>query len=271
MLVPKIFHFIYLFGPKTRQFDINHYLSVKSNIVVNNPLIVYIYTNNPVKLDKSKWINKLQEEFTCIRIEAVTEGDCKVDRMISPSPYMAHQADILRLKKLIERGGVYSDVDSIAYEPLTDLWELGKDVFCHETYDLVPESLCNGFFMATPGSNFLRDWLKAYDDYDPDKCKPGTPDWVRFSCSTGLQLLERKPYSVRILDPVAFQPIYLSYKDTQSLFLLDRMHCLESLKPYQVHTWETRNKDILKVLDEDYFKESNATYAQLGRKYLQLT
>lgn len=270
-MIPRIFHFIYLFGESTPYFGINHYISVKSNIVINDPIKVYIYTNNYIKLTRSKWIDSLLSEFGDSRINIIQcspEDYVIGDVNMGESPYMAHVSDYLRLHFITQAGGVYSDVDSIAVNRIPDeLWNCNRPVFAYENNGS-HDCLCNGFFMAPVGNDVLLKWKDSFKEYRPEDCVPHTDSWTKFSVQMGYKLFIDECAPLTLIDPYLLEPYYLSYSDREDLFLLDTTEYLDDLKPYQVHLWETANKDILKILSRRYFKESNATYAQLGARYL---
>jgi len=271
-MITNTFHFIYLYGDKTIEFNINHYISIKSNMVVNKADAV-LWTNNNIRLRESPWIKKLFEEFPgrfaiFSTDEAYHHIKDEIGQDLSNLPYMAHCADMLRLWIMCEYGGAYSDVDSVAIHPIPeDWWYDEKATYCLETGSV--DCLCNGFFLAPAGSMMLSDWLEGWRDYNPKECIPGTPSWTKYSVQLGGILMSKYKDWLRILEPKSFQPKYLTYKETCDIFYLDRISELE-YNPgiYELHLWDTRNKDFMKVLDERYFLESDATYAQLGKKYL---
>jgi hypothetical protein len=73
-----------------------------------------------------------------------------------------HQADIARLEILIEKGGIYLDMDVICVRPFTDLLTY-KFVIGQEGVD-GEYGLCNGVIMAEQGSYFARKWLEGFDE-----------------------------------------------------------------------------------------------------------
>ena len=270
-MIPKIFHFIYLFGSNTKQFNINHYISIKSNIIVNKPEAVRIYTNNIHSLRSSNWYQRLYDEFGITEV-FVDEDMCRCPNGVL-SPYPTHQADVLRLNVMKSIGGIYSDVDSIAINPLPEEWfSTDGAYFCYENFEEVPESICNGFFLSSPNHQFINDCLEVYSEYDPELCKPGTTDWTLYSVQAMWELLKNNPnrYSnLNLLQPSDFQPVYLSYPEVEKLFFLRDLDLEDYInKSYQLHLWEGRHQGILKILSEDYFVQSNSIYARLCKKYI---
>lgn len=263
------FHFIYLYGPDTIEFNMHHYISVMSNICENGADAI-IWTNNVDRMNNNYWIKMIQSEYN-LTIKDVkpiyTAIYLLTDQVLEDLPYMAHVADMCRLYIMANNKGVYSDVDSIAVRPLPKEWFYSdKDIFCLETDS--NDCLCNGFFIANNHA-FLMDWLMCWKDYNPKECRPGTPDWTKYSVQLGWNVSLMHEDEIQVLPPFTFQPKYLTYKDTCDLFFLDRYHEIkDNLDVYEVHLWETRNQHILKLLDDRYFKESKATYAQLGSPYV---
>jgi len=260
--------FIYLYGKQTIEFNINHYISIFSNICVNNAE-ASIWTNDIERLKNNYWIKMLQSEYKLdIKdIHPIYEAiENRIDLRLDKLPYMAHVADMCRLYIMANNPGIYSDVDSIAVNPIPEELLNYNYVFCLESN--TDNCLCNGFFIANR-CNFLLDWLDDWETYSSIECEPGTPNWTKYSVQLGWTHYLNYKHEVTLIDSISFQPKYLTYKDTCELFFLDRYDEIKNNPNiYQVHLWETRNQSILKVLDERYFKESKATYAQLGSPYV---
>ena len=109
--IPNLYHFVFLgFTP----FMYTHYLAIVTCLIVQKPDILYLYTHNS---PQSQWWDKLTQHplFPVVNQEQVT-----LPQHIFGNPIekYQHMADVIRLEKLIERGGVYLDLDVISLRNL---------------------------------------------------------------------------------------------------------------------------------------------------------
>lgn len=150
MSIPNIIHFVY-FGNKP--LGIVEYLAVKSAVVVNNPTKVYWYGDYDLEGEWGERIAKLVE-FERVEPLNVAFGVAVV--------HPAHKADILRLRKLIERGGIYLDLDVICRKPFSDLLN-NRLVMAKEVHLGKLVGLCNAVILAQKEQNFTRRFLEGFD------------------------------------------------------------------------------------------------------------
>lgn len=116
-------------------------------------------------------------------VEVVQASDFNtVGKSNRPVNHYAHKADILRLKVLLEYGGIYLDIDTIILKPFKTESLLMQDAvmgmqaknlrFTHgyqSDTEMEPEGLCNAIILAKKGSEFLRKWLDAYETFRDNK------------------------------------------------------------------------------------------------------
>lgn len=72
----------------------------------------------------------------------------------------AHHTDFIRLEKLLERGGIYADLDTIFVNKLPEHF-FEKEFIMGEEKGLIVNgeyhrSLCNGWLMSAPGARFAQ-------------------------------------------------------------------------------------------------------------------
>ncbi len=150
MAVPNIYHFCYFGG---RPLGWIEYLAVLSCYKVNSPEKIYFYTDSELA---GEWWEKILPMVEVEKVAPINEA------FGVAVPYPAHKADILRLYKLIERGGVYLDLDVVCRRPFAPLFDhrvvLGQELVAG---NLV--GLCNAVVLAQPGEQFLQRWLEGFD------------------------------------------------------------------------------------------------------------
>ena len=110
-MIPNIFHFCYGlaedFGGKP--FSLVHFLAVKSALEVNRPdEIFFYYKYEP----KGEWWDKTKKIVTMVKV--IPPDMIFGNELV----HVAHKADILRLNILIEKGGIYLDLDTINDAPI---------------------------------------------------------------------------------------------------------------------------------------------------------
>ena len=110
--IPNIIHFVYGFKEQIEEFDLYKYIAIKSAYDVNKPDKIYFYYfHEPYGF----WWNKIKPYLTLEYINPPTE-------IYGNSVYnYAHKADIIRLQKLIEHGGIYLDIDTICLKSFSNL------------------------------------------------------------------------------------------------------------------------------------------------------
>lgn len=150
MKIPNIFFACYFGG---RPFDLINYLAIRSAAQVNQPEKFLIYLDTE---PEGPWWQKAKEYLTVVKITP----PAKIFGRGLPTP--AHQADIVRLEKLLEHGGVYLDLDILCHKPFAPLFKypfvLGKE----EIYGKVV-GLCNAVILSEPNALFAQRWLEGFD------------------------------------------------------------------------------------------------------------
>ena len=102
--IPNIIHFIYGLKEQLDEFELYRYIAIKSAYEVNRPDKIYFYYYYE---PHGYWWDKIKPLLTLEKINIPTE-------IYNQKLYhYAHQTDIVRLEKLIERGGIYLDIDTI--------------------------------------------------------------------------------------------------------------------------------------------------------------
>ena len=178
--------------PAADSFNIMRYLAIKSAYEVNKPdNIFFYYCYEP----HGEWWERAKQYITPIRVEPPKEI------FGNPIKSYAHQADVIRLQLLIEEGGIYLDSDTLCLKPLTPLLEDGGFVMGQEGNEA---KLCNAVMLSEKGSEFAKEWLSRYVDFDDD-------NWAGHSIELPYRLSKEYPNLIRVMNNKAFTwPLYHS-------------------------------------------------------------
>lgn len=151
--IPKIVHLIFNIQPNGMQFLFFHYMAIKmAKISIKPDKILFHYVYEPT----GHWWEKAKKLVVMMKLDSVPEeifGNAIHEH--------AHKADVVRLEKLIEHGGIYIDIDVFVYRSL--------DPLLHHSAVMGKEDehgLCNGIILAEPHSRFLRTWYSTYTTFN---------------------------------------------------------------------------------------------------------
>ena len=103
-----------------------------------------------------------------------------------------HKADFLRLKILMESGGIYLDTDVVTlknFDPLRN----GRVVMGiqQRSASSVIGGLCNAVIITPPSADFIDLWISAYSDFHNDQ-------WDLFSVKKPWELAQRFPELIHV-------------------------------------------------------------------------
>lgn len=276
--IPRRFHFIFGLRPQTEPFHIAHYLCLESCRQVNRPeQIVFHCHNEPW----GEWWERIRPHLDLQPIEPepfVTSSPRYLDhqegRFIRAHRLdYAHQSDFLRLRILLEHGGVYADIDTLFVNrmpPAFYAWPfvIGEEDPVTPSGSERPErSLCNAFLMSPPGSRYARTWLaRMYEVFD------GT--WSRHSCTEAARVQQEMPESVHVVPARCFYRHMWTREGIADLFerLDSDTEGVYSLHLWSHLWWEQGRTDFSRfhagLLTEDYVRNASTTYATLARRFL---
>lgn len=247
-MIPNIFHFVFGmtedFGNKP--FSLIHYLSIKSAVIVNTPhqaILWYRY------LPSGYWWEKAKSYIDVQQIDEVSEifGN-NLERY-------AHRADIVRLEKLIQFGGVYLDLDVICTDRFAPLLKL-KCVWGEEESD---NCLCNGVILAEPNSEFLGLCLEGWKKFESWM-------WNEVSCYYPARLAKEQPRLLHIENQFSFhwplwRPLDGIYMFTKTTNTWPRAYCR--------HLWESKFWDqYLKDLSISTLRNSSTNFANMVKPFI---
>ncbi|KAK3316203.1 hypothetical protein B0H66DRAFT_625122 [Apodospora peruviana] len=205
--IPNIVHFIFglqnpLRNPQAGHFDFLCYLAVRSAIVSLRPDTIYLHytylpsdhSNNNTNVDdpmNNPWIRRLSKHIRLIHHPPPATDNNNIQ--------YSHLSDMMRLQFLLEKGGIYLDMDAFALRSFHDLLNppAGRDVVLgHEGGNRW--GLCNGIMAARPNSTFVSRWLASYEHVDFSR------EWNYHSVRLPKKLAGLHPSEICALAPDAF-------------------------------------------------------------------
>jgi hypothetical protein len=256
MTIPKIIHYCFWmaedFGGK--EWSLVHHVCLASALDKIKPEKVYLYyAHEP----RTAWWDLSRELVTPVKITAPAE--------IYGRPLMspAHQADVVRLTKLIDHGGIYLDADVFVHKSFDDLLE-GTTVLGEEG----PGGhfgVGNAVMLAMPRSLFLTRWLDQYRWFRGGKDNKEA-FWNEHSVQLPHFLRKLYPQDVTVLSHLAFYwPLWIE----QHLDGIFRSNThIDLTHSYTTHLWESAAWAFLKDLTPDAVRAQDTNFAHWARPYL---
>src|ERR1700693_3799867 len=147
-MIPRGAHFVFGLEEQLEPFHLLHYVSLESCRRVLEPEAIYFHHKH---LPWGDWWDRIRPHLTLVDVDDVEEvlaADYSSERVPAAYRY-AHHADFMRLDALIERGGVYADIDTIFVRPFpNDLFDasfvIGAEAAVQDELTGIPRpSLCN--------------------------------------------------------------------------------------------------------------------------------
>lgn len=249
-MIPNIIHFIYIKGPSF-DFNIIHYMAVKSALLVQKPDKIYMYYSEEPNNNNLLW----EETKKYVTLEKIIPPDEIYGIKII---HNAHKADIIRLRKLHERGGIYLDLDVISIKSLGPLLN-NKCVMCHEKHKH-NNRLGSSIILATKNNIFIKRWLKKYSTFEPNRQK-------YYSMKLPWIMSKKHPSTITTLDWPNFSPIehnnYLLFGEKDNLAIINKVS-----SAYVIHMKSSWKKFYNKLEDFNYIREINTPFNTLFRHLL---
>ena len=278
MAIPNQYHFVFALKPQRESFHIAHYLCLQSCLEINKPEAIhfhYCYEPFGELWEKTKHrlvLHRVQREGFVVDHPAYRQHQEGLFISYNALDY-AHQADFIRLKVLLEHGGVYADMDTLFVNPLPRELFDKPFVLAEEEPVLVPgmgipqRSICNAVILSPPGATFGERWLKEmYEVFD------GT--WSRHSCQAATHLVERFPEEVFIAPRHYFYKHPCTPDGIHTLFrsMDDDFNEVYSMHLW-AHLWWSPDRQDFSTFDAtqlttDYIQKVETTYNVAARRFL---
>jgi glycosyltransferase involved in cell wall biosynthesis len=271
-MIPRVAHFVFGLERQREPFHFLHYASIESCRRVLEPEVIFFHHKH---LPWGEWWDRIRPHLMLLEVDDVPEvlaADYSAGNVPSRYRY-AHHTDFLRLDALIERGGVYADIDTIFVRPFPDeLFEapfvIGSepDVRDERTGEPRP-SLCNALLMSEPGAAFARAWRARMG-----AALNGT--WSNHSGFLPMELSQSMSSTVRVEPQTTFFPFAPSRAGLSRL--LEERHAVPA-EALSVHLsahlwWERWRRDFAWVhsgwCTSSSIQRARTTLADLARPYL---
>ena len=252
--IPKILHYVFGmaedFGGKP--WSLMHYVCLRSAVEHIKPDQVLFYCQYE---PSGPWWDLTHPLVELQKIVAPTRIFGR------PLCHVAHQADIVRLQKLIEYGGIYLDADVIVHrnfdallEHSTVLGREGTDEQC---------GVANAAILAERGANFLQRWLDQYRSF---RSRGRDDYWCEHSVQVPARLAVEYPHEVTLLPPTAFYwPLWtndgldLIYRSVTALSFGDSLGN---------HLWESRAWSYVNGLTPRDVRSKNSNFCKWARPFV---
>jgi hypothetical protein len=177
--------------------------------------------------------------------------------------HVAHQADVLRLERLIEMGGIYLDPDVFVHRNFDDLLNHQTVLGIQETGGKIV-GLCNAVILAQSGAPFLRRWYATYNTF---RSTGHDAFWDEHSVRLPYQLAKDAPGEVTVLPNSAFFKISFRSSDIQKLYASKKQLDLGGV--YASHLWETPAWELyLRYLTPGMVRSANTNFHQWARPFV---
>lgn len=209
--------------PRAKPLHLIHYLTLRAAISRLNPDRVFFYCD--IEPTGPLW-HLIRPLLTIVLV--TPESNIFGNDLTS----VTQLTDILRMRALMQHGGVYLDLDIITLDSLKDLFDsdsefiLGKE----EGYDNAGDhfvGICSAVLLGRSESKFLRRWYRSYTRFDSDR-------FYEYSGKIPWQLSRMVPDNVTVLDADRlFTPLWTN-EGLETLFVKAGF---DWSKNYAVHLW----------------------------------
>lgn len=223
--IPKILH--YCFGFKEnfggKPWGLSHYACLKSAVERIKPDVTYMYYEYE---PSGPWWD--------VTLPLITPVKMKAPREIfgNPVDHPAHRADVVRLEKLIEYGGIYLDADVLVQRSFDDLLE--NSVVMGAEGKGAGWGVANAVIAAEPGAPFLTRWYEEYRTFRGQ----GRKHWNEHSVKLPLKLAKEHPEEITILPYTAF--FWPLWTETHIRWIFESNKPISLDNTYANHLWEQK-------------------------------
>ena len=271
-MIPRVAHFVFGLEEQLEPFHLLHYVSLESCRRVLEPEAIYFHHKH---LPWGDWWDRIRPHLTLVDVDDVEEvlaADYSSGRVPGSYRY-AHHADFMRLDALIERGGVYADIDTIFVRPFpNDLFDasfvIGAEAAVRDELTGIPRpSLCNALLMAERGAPFARVWRDRMA-----AALNGT--WSNHSGFLSEQLSRLMPSEVRVEPQASFFSFGSTPAELSKLLLERRPVPAGALSVHLwAHLWwERGRRDFCDAhagwYTPSFVQQARTTLAEIVRPYL---
>lgn len=271
-VVPNHFHFVFGLKEQLEPFHLMYYLCLKSCIGTQKPEKIYFYYKyEPYGL----YWDLIKDQLTLEYVEPVDLMNSVTRKDLTSKIFSyAHLADFIRVEKLLERGGIYADIDTLFVKKYPEhLFEkdyvLGREPSIQSsTTGKIEKSLCNAVIVSKKGAAFGERWLcQMAESYDGS--------WSYHSTILPQKLSEKYPEEIYVAPQHYFYKITYSSNDLKDLFENKKPEIVNDI--FSIHLWNhlwfsrwNKNRTTFHggKLNFDFVRSAESTYSQLANPFL---
>ena len=258
-IIPNIIHFVWFTGPRSREFSFLNYLAIRAARDVQKPDKIYLYYNQEIE-NNPHW-DAIKPYVEMVKMDAPSEIGG-----VSLNDWPQYQADVVRLQKLYEHGGIYLDTDSIMLKPLNDLMahkhvQAGRVAGISKGVSEGDNEYLSGTpILAAKGSEFIKIWLEKM----PEALKSNV--WAWHCVNLPVEICKESPGLVHLIEAERFLPFGYENK---SVFDPEHAEDIVSLvkDSYCVHMNDSMWADEIKQITPEYLKNVDNAFTRLFKNY----
>ena len=249
-----------------------YYLSLKSCIDTQKPDNVFFYYKNE---PYGPYWELIKDRLILEEVEPVDFMHSASQKDLSSKIFSyAHLSDFIRLEKILERGGVYADIDTLFVNKYPDeLFDkefvLGREpAIRSSSTGKMEDSLCNAVIISKKEAPFGKRWLKLMtESYDGS--------WSYHSTILPQKLSEKYPEEIHVVPQNYFYKITYSSQDLKELFEGNDQAVPAGI--YSIHLWnhlwfsrwnKSRTSFHGGKLNYQYVSTSESIFSQIAKPFL---
>lgn len=225
-MIPRTLH--YCFGLSSdfgdKAWSLVHHVCLRSAVERIKPTNVRFYCQHE---PQGPWWELSRKVVTVEKVSAPRE--IFGNRVM----HVAHQADVLRLEMLLERGGIYLDADVFVHQNFTNLLN-NSTAMGEQRIGGSIRGLCNAVILSEAQSPFLARWHSAYRSF---RSRGRDEHWDEHSVRIPYALSREFPSEITILPSTAFFWPTFSREDLALIFASKTP--LDLRNTYATHLWES--------------------------------
>jgi hypothetical protein len=256
-MIPRILHFCFGmsrdFGGKP--WSLVHHVCVASAVERIKPSQVLFHCEYE---PDGPWWELSRRLVTVCKLEA------PVEILGNPLLHNAHRADIVRLERLLQTGGIYLDADVFVHRDFDPLLT-HSTVMGEEREEGKIVGLGNSVILAEPRAPFLKKW---YAEYSWFRSKGFDQYWDEHSVRVPHRLATQWKYEITILPDTAFFSVPCTPDGLEQLFKSPAP--IDTSNTYANHLWESLVWDsFLHNLTPGKVRAQETNFHRWARTYLE--
>ncbi|KAJ3297814.1 hypothetical protein HK104_000068 [Borealophlyctis nickersoniae] len=254
--IPRYVHFVHCLRVEPCDFGLLEYLVIRAAHQSIKPSRIFFHHRTLPSNETNPWWALAQLMLSdLIQTEDVTEI------FGNPVHHTAHKADVVRLRALQKYGGIYLDMDVVAYRSF--------DPLLHHDFVMGLEGvvepwvgLCNAVILSSPNSSFLADWYASYATFDASH-------WSDHSVLLPYQMSKHPKHKgdLCVLPTTSFfWPAYFN----EHLAFIHEENEYEFFNDFQYayHIYHPAKEKYLRDLTPEMIRSHNTSFMRLLRRFL---